>query len=202
MTPYYDDAILNFDAQISSLMSMLKSHGVYDNTIVIIYTDHGSQHSSTTRTPLLIHFPQDEYSGILTSNSQNLDIAPTILDYLHFEIPGWMEGSSLLKPLDEHRILVSVGPVDPVPQEGYWIIPADSMKYPYKQFKTIHAVSCNKITSVDLQLKTISESTLINPIPPCSSNNNISETEILKNLDQQFTLRGYPSFHETGILIN
>ena len=33
----------------------------------------------------------------ITSNTQNMDIAPTILDYLGEPIPQWMEGVSLLK---------------------------------------------------------------------------------------------------------
>ena len=47
---------------------------------------------------LLIRFPRQEHRGRITSNTQRVDIAPTIVDYLGGEVPAWMTGQSLIGP--------------------------------------------------------------------------------------------------------
>lgn len=93
----YDDIILEFDGHIARVVDWLKRHDLYDNTILIIGSDHGQQFYSTKRIPLIIHFPNDEYAGRIQVNTQNIDIAPTILDYLGLDIPKYMQGQSLLR---------------------------------------------------------------------------------------------------------
>jgi arylsulfatase A-like enzyme len=93
----YDDTILDFDGQIKHIIDWLKERDLYDNTILIIGSDHGQQFYSTKRIPLIIHFPHGEYAGKIQVNTQNIDIAPTILDYLGLNIPRYMQGQSLLR---------------------------------------------------------------------------------------------------------
>ena len=83
MTHFYDDAILNYDQEIASLVRYLISINQYQNTILVLYSDHGQKWTTTDQLPLLIHFPENEYSALLEENTQNMDIAPTILDYLN-----------------------------------------------------------------------------------------------------------------------
>jgi hypothetical protein len=97
MTDFYDDAIINFDMLVGKVVKGLEERGLDDNTLIIILTDHGKEWSVHDRIPLLFHFPGGEHSGRIRSNTQILDIAPTILDYLGMAIPEWMEGSSLLQ---------------------------------------------------------------------------------------------------------
>jgi arylsulfatase A-like enzyme len=47
--------------------------------------------------PFLIFFPNHDPKGRVQSNVQLLDLAPTLLDYLHIDIPDWMEGTSVLR---------------------------------------------------------------------------------------------------------
>jgi arylsulfatase A-like enzyme len=82
MTDFYDDAILNFDHQTEKIVEYLKENGEFDNTLLVIYSDHGQHWTITDKLPLIIHIPEDAYQGILTANTQNVDIAPTILDYM------------------------------------------------------------------------------------------------------------------------
>lgn len=106
MQDFYDDSILTFDGYIRDIYNVLDSSGQLDNTILIIYSDHGQAYD-IQRIPLMIHFPNGEFARRVKTNTQNLDVAPTILDYLKFPIPPWMKGHSLLKgepPKD--RILV------------------------------------------------------------------------------------------------
>ena len=66
MTDFYDDTIVNFDIELSVLVSKLKSLGIYENTIIVIYSDHGKSWTSTNRLPFIIHFPRDENAGVIS----------------------------------------------------------------------------------------------------------------------------------------
>ncbi len=94
---FYDDAILDFDSYIQDLFTTLDESGKLNNTVVIIYSDHPRARAAYQHTPLIFWFPNGQDAGQITSNTQNMDIAPTILDYLGEPIPQWMEGVSLLK---------------------------------------------------------------------------------------------------------
>lgn len=94
---FYDDAILDFDSYIHNLFTTLEESGKLKNTVVIIYSDHPRARAAYQHTPLLFWFPNGQYTGRIISNTQNMDIAPTILDYLGEPIPQWMEGVSLLE---------------------------------------------------------------------------------------------------------
>jgi arylsulfatase A-like enzyme len=90
MPDFYDDAILSFDQYVGQLFDYLSSSGKLNNTIVIVYSDHGLNWTIYNKVPLLFWFPNGEYAGKIQVNVQNIDITPTILNYLHIPIPAWM----------------------------------------------------------------------------------------------------------------
>ncbi|MCU0409500.1 MAG: sulfatase-like hydrolase/transferase, partial [Bacteroidales bacterium] len=90
------DTILSYDAYMGQLIEALKARGTFDETLIIVYSDHAMGFQTTERIPLVFHFPAGQHAGRITTNVQNLDIAPTILDYLGIPIPEWMEGESIL----------------------------------------------------------------------------------------------------------
>jgi len=98
MTDFYDDSILQFDVYVAEVLQILKDLGDYENTLIIINSDHGSRWTIDRRLPLLIRFPHQEHRGRITWNTQRVDIAPTIVDYLGGEVPAWMAGQSLIGP--------------------------------------------------------------------------------------------------------
>lgn len=107
----YDDEILMLDAELQKLFDFLERGALMDKTIVVIASDHGEEffehgsikHCGTvfdteTRVPLLMRLPNVEPSGLrLEPYVQNLDVVPTLLDYLGIDVnPQWrMEGRSL-----------------------------------------------------------------------------------------------------------
>ncbi len=93
---FYDDSILDFDAYVREFTDFLKERHLFDRSVLVLGSDHGQRARTADRIPLLIRFPEGRHSGRLTANVQNLDIAPTLLDYLGTPIPGWMMGRSLL----------------------------------------------------------------------------------------------------------
>ena len=108
MTDFYDDSILQFDVYVAEIVQILKDLGDYENTLIIINSDHGSQWTIDQRLPLMIRFPRQEHRGRITWNTQRVDIAPTIVDYLGGEVPAWMTGQSLIgSDPDRHRPIFS-----------------------------------------------------------------------------------------------
>ncbi len=96
---------------IGPLVKKLKDEGIYDQTMIIITSDHGDeffdhggwQHSHTLyneliRVPLIIKFPYQKFKGKkITRNVRLIDIAPTILDVLKFNPEKYsMDGRSLI----------------------------------------------------------------------------------------------------------
>jgi glucan phosphoethanolaminetransferase (alkaline phosphatase superfamily) len=104
----YDDSILEFDESMAKLYAALTERNLEDNTLIVFTADH-SLRWTKSRLPLMIKFPSSAYTGTIMGNTQNLDIAPTILDYLDIPIPEWMAGESLLGEIEIDRpIFLSV----------------------------------------------------------------------------------------------
>ncbi|MBG0771752.1 MAG: sulfatase-like hydrolase/transferase [Anaerolineaceae bacterium] len=175
MTDFYDDAILDFDHWLEDLASYLKNHGLYEDTIIIVYTDHGEQWTIENRIPLIIHFPNDEYSGEVVANTQNLDIAPTLLEYIGVDVPDWMAGESLLGELDRTRLIYSakINPDAFGREEKY----EDVIAPPFYQFETIAVIQCQYIYEINLDEGTMVRKTIPDFVRPC-------DEEILATPDQ------------------
>jgi len=152
---FYDDAILTFDQKVEAMVDMLKARDLFDQTILIVSSDHAHQWNPVHPIPLLIHFPNGEYAGHYRKNAQVMDIAPTLLDYLDTPIPSWMQGRSLLQPEVERPILVASG----------WNIEADSGDEPrpwrrslppFYQFERMSLIYCQRWYILDLNENALS----------------------------------------------
>jgi len=110
----YDDEIRYFDDVFRRLIKKMGERGLLDRTLIIISSDHGEEFlehghirhcrgvwDTVTRVPLIFRFPGVEGGQRFDSAVQNLDIVPTILDYLEIEAKGLdFEGTSLLPVLE------------------------------------------------------------------------------------------------------
>jgi len=91
----YDGEISYTDETlIKPIVSLLKEMDIYDNTLLIITSDHGEEfqdhgkwlhgrtlYNELLRVPLLIKFPNSENKGVrIKYNSRLIDIMPTVLD--------------------------------------------------------------------------------------------------------------------------
>jgi arylsulfatase A-like enzyme len=92
----FEDAILQSDRYFGQMMDALRRAGRLDNTIVVYSSDHNTHWEVRARVPLIFIFPKGDHRGHVPGNSQLIDVAPTLLDYLGVDIPKWMEGGSLL----------------------------------------------------------------------------------------------------------
>jgi hypothetical protein len=110
---FYDDSILEFDRNTGELLNFLVKQNLLENTLLIIGSDHGQKWDPVARVPLIIRFPHGEYIGNIHANVQNLDISPTILDYLNLDQPVWMQGTSLIAGELDQRPILSMTAIDP-----------------------------------------------------------------------------------------
>jgi arylsulfatase A-like enzyme len=106
------DAQLAFEDQlIGRLKNVLMRQGWWDTSLTILLSDHGeglgdhgeSSHGyfiyqSTLHVPLIIHWPAGaaNHIPIVQQPAGLIDVAPTILDFLHLPAPPSFEGASLL----------------------------------------------------------------------------------------------------------
>ncbi len=138
---FYDDSILEFDLVVGKIIHRLIELDKYENTILIIASDHGQKYITTQKIPLLIHFPNGEFNRIIENNVQNIDIAPTLLDYLQISQPDWMEGKSLLDPNFDKRPIFGVGVGNVRVEEGKVL--EETVKPPFYQFGYMSIIDCN-----------------------------------------------------------
>ncbi len=92
---FYDDAILDFDRMLREIVAALEQAGQLEQSILVVNADHG-QAFRNLRIPLVFRFPDGAHARRVAVNAQNVDIAPTLLDFLGLTVPAWMEGVSLL----------------------------------------------------------------------------------------------------------
>ncbi len=105
----YYAAVSYTDAQIGILLNTLESLGTLNNTIIVLWGDHGwhlgdhdlwEKHTNfeqATRSPLIIAAPGIK-PGRTTSQSEHLDIFPTICNLAAVPVPTQLQGKSL-KPV-------------------------------------------------------------------------------------------------------
>ncbi|WP_019028914.1 sulfatase [Colwellia piezophila] len=104
------------DAQMGKVIQALKDEGLYDNTIIIVWgdhgyhlTDHGLWRKNTPfhislRSPLMIKTPNSKGGTVISELVQNIDIYPTLLDLAGIDIPKGIKlhGKSLVPLLHKN----------------------------------------------------------------------------------------------------
>ncbi len=105
----YDGGIAYIDFHFGKLLEMLREKSIYDNTLIVITSDHGetfggnnfidhgvSVYQNQTHVPLIIKYPGSKKKIVEEKTVSSVDILPTILDVLDFETPKDVHGESLL----------------------------------------------------------------------------------------------------------
>ncbi|MEL7591106.1 MAG: sulfatase-like hydrolase/transferase [Anaerolineaceae bacterium] len=146
---FYYDSILEFDHAMADLFRFLEQDDRLEHTVVIVTSDH-SQKWTNARLPLLIHFPGNEHQQTLTVNTENIDIAPTLLDYLGIPQPAWMPGQTMLSPSYlSHPIFTAKIPKSTKDSLTGKVVYPDS-EPPFFQFGRISVIVCNQWFELDL----------------------------------------------------
>jgi len=189
MIDYYDDAIRQFDQDVGVVIDALKQAGKYDSTILVIYTDHGMSYEVNGRIPLIIHFPEDEFAGRLQVNAQNLDIAPTLLDYLNLTQPEWMHGSSLIAgDLPANRLIFSSRTKISTANN---VLNSEQVKPPFYQFTYLGIVQCQNWFRIDLRDMQWTSGSVAGHTTPCPPESLDSLEEIQRKLKLELAVNGF-----------
>jgi arylsulfatase A-like enzyme len=106
----YLKCVKSVDDGVGELLDYLDKNGLTENTIVIYTSDQGFylgehgwfdkrfMYEESFRTPILMRYPKEIKPGTVVNQLvQNLDFAPTFLDYAGLQIPDDMQGTSFKK---------------------------------------------------------------------------------------------------------
>ena len=103
-----------FDHAVGAVVDKLKAEGIYENTIIIITSDHGnynggktSLYESGTKVPLMMHWPNGIKSNqVYNELVQNIDFTPTLLELAGVKlknVESILDGVSLKKVLKGNK---------------------------------------------------------------------------------------------------
>ena len=132
----YLRTIKSVDDGVGEVLDYLEENGLAENTIVIYTSDQGFylgehgwfdkrfMYEQSFRTPLLIRYPKEIKAGTeIDKLVQNLDFAPTLLDYAGVNVPSEMQGESF-------KDLVNG-------KSNEW---RDAVYYTYYEYPSVHMV--------------------------------------------------------------
>nr|MBD3622668.1 sulfatase [Sunxiuqinia sp.] len=132
----YLRTIKSVDDGVGEVLDYLEENGLAENTIVVYTSDQGFylgehgwfdkrfMYEESFRTPILMRYPKEINPGTVVNQLiQNLDFAPTFLDYAGIEIPSDMQGES-------YRNLVNG-------KQSAW---RDAIYYTYYEYPSVHMV--------------------------------------------------------------
>ncbi len=132
----YLRTVQSVDDGVGEVLAYLDKNNLADNTIVIYTSDQGFylgehgwfdkrfMYEESFRTPLLMRYPTEIKPGtVIDKLVQNLDFAPTLLDYADSQIPAEMQGKSFRKLVNG--------------SSAEW---RDAVYYTYYEYPSVHMV--------------------------------------------------------------
>ena len=117
------------DALIGKLIAALEEEGVADNTIIVLWSDHGyklgeyrgwgkmTNYELDARVPLIISTPQMRAEGSTIAGQKTdglaelLDLFPTLCELTDIDVPDFVDGKSLIPTLENPKTSVHPGAV-------------------------------------------------------------------------------------------
>jgi iduronate 2-sulfatase len=111
---HYAACVTYADAQVGKIIAQLTKLGLTENTLIILWGDHGwhlGEHAiwgkhalfeESLRSPLIVVAPQVKQNGTSTKSIvQSIDIFPTLCDLVGLKKPDFLDGTSLLPQLKD-----------------------------------------------------------------------------------------------------
>jgi arylsulfatase A-like enzyme len=114
----YDACILGVDQElIKPILSMLKKLNIYNNTIIVITSEHGEEfnehgglchgmkfYDELIHVPLIIKIPHYKRGKRIKALVQSIDIMPTIFEIIGVTIPHYVQGKSFYALIKNRKI--------------------------------------------------------------------------------------------------
>jgi arylsulfatase A-like enzyme len=109
----YDVGIRYTDEYIGKIIKILKDKNLYEETLIIISSDHGENQGElnvygdhatachvTNRVPMIIKWPRKRWKSEYNSLIYQTDIAATIIEGLGLEVPDFWDGKSFFRNIE------------------------------------------------------------------------------------------------------
>lgn len=142
----YDGCVTRFDDEVRKITAHLEQSGLADNTIIIIYSDHGMEffeHDTwgqgnsvisdvSSRIPLFMSGPGIPQGRNITKPIRSIDITPTLLDLIGIKPEIEMDGISLKSYILDSMIETDLEIYN---ETGIWLtdlpgMPENHLRYP------------------------------------------------------------------------
>ena len=100
------------DNQLAEVITQLKANGLYENSIIFFYGDHGGPfprhkralYDSGLKVPLVIKFPDNANAGSRDDRLFSfIDFAPTVLSWAGIEPPKVMQGKAQFGEFEDYK---------------------------------------------------------------------------------------------------
>jgi arylsulfatase len=115
LSDLYDEEIAYFDGEFAKLIALLRRRGLFDHTLIVLAADHGEEqyehggyghcrslaYETILRTPLVMRIPETGPGARRKELVDNLDVVPTLLDYLGLPREGLSFDGTSLRPVIE-----------------------------------------------------------------------------------------------------
>lgn len=186
---FYYDSILDFDRHFEELYTRLETEDILENTVIILASDH-TQKWTNGRTLLMMLFPGKEYAQTIIPNVQNLDIAPTILDYLDVNQPTWMPGDSLLNGISENRPIFTAKIPKSIKDKITGKVTFPKSTAPFYQYGRMSVILCDTWYELDTTELIMTQGKINGHVGDCQEQSGSME-EALELLSQHFKDYGY-----------
>ena len=103
---HHYDCLLKTDEQVGAIIAALKEQGVYENTLIILFSDHGYKlhrhkqflYEGGIRMPLIVAGPGIPAGKVRADLVSGIDISAATLAASGFGVPDYMEGVDFLSP--------------------------------------------------------------------------------------------------------
>ncbi len=142
----YDGCVAQFDDEVGRMLRHVEACGLTDNTIVVVYSDHGMEffeHDTwgqgnsavgdfSPRIPLVIRDPRKPGGGTIDAVVRSIDLAPTLLELAGSRPAPTMDGVSLAASLTNPALCPEL---DAFNETGIWVtdipgLPEKHVRYP------------------------------------------------------------------------
>jgi arylsulfatase A-like enzyme len=112
----YDAELRSADEAIGRLVAYLRERSLYDDTLIVVTSDHGEEfgehgwvgwhahslYDELLLVPLILKFPGSRFAGVVDeSQARGIDVAPTVLTALGVEVPASYAGRDLALRVNE-----------------------------------------------------------------------------------------------------
>ena len=162
----YDGCIRQFDNEVEKIVDHLENSNLMNNTIVLIYSDHGIDFfeketwgqgnsissDASAHIPLIIHSPNIPQPSSIETKVRSIDVMPTLLDLCGIQMDCAIDGHSLTPAMRGGDIPANL-PV--IFETGLWLAPPPKQRQGHITYPDIlHLIDIPNKKSGTLTLKT------------------------------------------------